>query len=52
MSQIDRRHFIATMAAGATCIPVPRLLASEVPPKDYRRANTDWLAKCRYSDTH
>jgi alpha-L-fucosidase len=37
-----------TMAAGATCIQVPRVWGSDEPPKDYQRANTDWLAKCRY----
>lgn len=35
------------MTAGVTCTQVPRLLAAE-PPKDYQRANTDWLAKCQY----
>ena len=45
---MDRRHFIGTLAAGVACTQLPRLLGSEPLPKDYRRANTDWLAKCRY----
>ena len=45
---MNRRKFLMTVAAGATGIQVPRLSASELPPKDYQRASTDWLAKCRY----
>ncbi len=46
--QMNRREFMAAMAAGACGVAVPRLLGAEQPPKDYRRANTDWLAKCRF----
>jgi alpha-L-fucosidase len=45
---MDRREFLATLAAATTCGHVSRIFGSEEPPKDYRRANTDWLAKCRY----
>lgn len=44
---MDRRQFLTTMAASATCIQVPTLFGAER-PKDYQRANTDWLAKCLY----
>jgi alpha-L-fucosidase len=37
-----------TMTAGAACVQVPTVWGSDEPPKDYQRANTDWLAKCRY----
>jgi hypothetical protein len=44
-ADMDRRKFIFT--AGAACTHVSRLWGEE-PPKDYQRANTDWLAKCGY----
>ena len=43
---MNRRHFLATLAASAACAQVPRLFGAEQP--SYVRANTDWLAKCRY----
>jgi alpha-L-fucosidase len=45
---MDRRRFLGMMAAGAACTQIPRLLGAEQHPADYQRANTDWLAKCRY----
>jgi alpha-L-fucosidase len=45
---MKRRHFMATLAAGVACAQIPRLFAAEQSPRDYQRANTDWLAKCRY----
>ena len=43
---MKRRHFMVTLAAGAACAQVRRLFGAEQP--NYQRANTDWLAKCRY----
>jgi hypothetical protein len=43
---VNRRRFITTMAAGATYTQLPLLWAKE--SQSYCRANTDWLAKCRY----
>ena len=37
-----------TVTAGAPCLQMSRLWGAEEPPKDYQRANTDWLAKCHY----
>jgi len=45
---MDRRQFILAMAAGVSCAHVSRLWGAEQPPQNYRRANTDWLAKSRY----
>jgi len=45
---MDRRKFIATLATCAACTPLRRLLGAEQPPRNYQRANTDWLANCRY----
>lgn len=45
---MDRRQFLMAMAASTICDPAVRILGAEQPPGDYRRANTDWLAKCRY----
>jgi len=47
---MNRRSFIHTLAAaGASCVVARRLLGGE-PEKagPYKRANTDWLASCRY----
>ena len=43
-----RRYFIHTLAVGVASTGVSRLWEADEPPKDYQRANTDWLAKCRY----
>jgi len=48
-----RREFLRTAAAavaatGAACMRSRRLRGAEQPPRTYQRANTDWLAKCRY----
>ncbi|MGA2618093.1 MAG: alpha-L-fucosidase [Thermoguttaceae bacterium] len=43
---MKRRDFMVTLAAGAACAPVHGLFGAEQP--NYQRANTDWLAKCRY----
>jgi alpha-L-fucosidase len=43
---MKRRHFIATLAAGAACAQLPGLFGAE--QLNYQRANTDWLAKRRY----
>ena len=47
---MNRRNFITTLAAaGASCVIAQRLWGSEpAKPGPYKRANTDWLAKCRY----
>jgi len=46
---MNRRRFLATVAGGAACVEVSRLRAvEETPPQEYKRANTDWLAECRY----
>ena len=45
---MNRRKFLMTMAAGGTCIHLPRVWAADEPSKDYQQASTDWLAKCRY----
>ncbi len=47
---MDRRQFITTLAAtGASCIAAQHLFGREQEkPGPYKRANTDWLAKCRY----
>ena len=54
MSRLTRRSFLnsaalgtAALAAGGPCARSSRLWAAEQ-PQDYQRANTDWLAKCRY----
>lgn len=43
---VSRRRFLGAVA-GATCLPAVRAVGGE-PDGTYRRANTDWLAKCRY----
>ena len=49
MAIMDRRDFITLAATGASCISARRLFGSEAEkPGPYKRANTDWLAKCRY----
>ena len=47
---MDRRQFITTLAAAGTSCVVARNLRGGEPekPGPYKRANTDWLAKCRY----
>ena len=45
---MNRRDFMTALGAGTYCIASSRLLAAEQTPKDYQRANTDWLAKCRF----
>ena len=46
---MNRRTFITLAATGASCITARRLLGSEPEkPGQYKRANTDWLAKCRF----
>ncbi len=44
MNVLNRRQFLG-MAAGAVCLDGVHLPAENKP---YVRANTDWLAKCRY----
>lgn len=44
---MDRREFIGSGAAMAASFVVRGLCGGE-PDKSYTRANTDWLAKCRY----
>ncbi len=45
---MHRRQFIHAMGGlGAASVTLPGLLADE-PDKPYVRANTDWLARCRY----
>jgi alpha-L-fucosidase len=46
--KLDRRHFIGSLAGGAAYARLPKLLGSEPTSMKYQRANTDWLAKCRY----
>ena len=46
MRAINRRRFLG-IVAGAACLPAANAPASEQ-AKPYTRANTDWLAKCRY----
>lgn len=46
MKTMDRRCFLE-IAAGAACLHGVKALASEQ-PTPYARADTDWLAKCRY----
>ena len=50
--RFNRRYFIRkTMAATAACISGYGLVAAGNPPvsdSSYKRANTDWLAKCRF----
>jgi len=50
--RLNRRCFLrTTTAAAAACIAGQGLLAAEEQPASdasYRRANTDWLAKCRF----
>ena len=50
---VSRRDFLkgaaaAVAATGAVCTRLRRLRGAEQPPITYQRANTDWLAKCRY----
>ena len=44
---MDRREFLGSAAATAASFAVRRLCGRE-PEKPYVRANTDWLAKCRF----
>jgi hypothetical protein len=50
--RVTRRFFLQTTAIGSTaCIVGRGLLAAESHPtstSSYKRANTDWLAKCRF----
>ena len=39
---------MAALAAATCSVASPRLLGAEQPPADYQRANTDWLAECRF----
>lgn len=43
---MERRQFLLSLAAGAACGQIPRLFGADQP--NYVRADTDWLAKCRY----
>lgn len=46
---MNRRQFLRTMAGlGAASASFPCLLADQPGVGPYRRANTDWLARCRY----
>jgi len=45
---MDRRKFLMAVAAGAAALRAPRLWGAHAAPLDYQRANTDWLAQCRY----
>jgi hypothetical protein len=49
---LPRRSFLRTAAvSSASCVAAGRLFALEVeaaPERPYRRANTDWLANCRF----
>ena len=45
---MNRRDFMAALAAATCSVASPRLLGAEQPPADYQRANTDWLAECRF----
>ena len=45
---MNRRDFMAALAAGTCCIGSPLLFGAGQTPKDYQRANTDWLARCRF----
>jgi alpha-L-fucosidase len=47
MTSMNRRRFIS-VAAGAACAGGAGFLAAEEAAKPYVRANTDWLAKCRF----
>ena len=44
---MDRREFLGSAAATAASFAVRRLCGGE-PEKPYVRANTDWLARCRF----
>lgn len=44
--QMNRRQFTRALA-GAACFPMLRPCQG-APQAQYKRANTDWLAKCRY----
>lgn len=50
--RFNRRFFLRTTTAAATaCIAGRDMLAAEgelVPATPYKRANTDWLAQCRF----
>ncbi|NLX98123.1 MAG: hypothetical protein GXY83_18335 [Rhodopirellula sp.] len=45
MRKIQRRKFVSLLGTGAIAIGVPSFGGGQA---DYRRANTDWLAKCRF----
>ena len=45
---MNRRDFMAALAAGTCCIGSPLLFGAGQTPKDYQRANTDWLSRCRF----
>ena len=46
---MDRRQFITTLAAaGASCVVARSSGGAMEKPGPYKRASTDWLAKCRY----
>jgi len=49
--RFNRRCFLRTTAAAATCVAGRRLPAAEshsASDATYQRANTDWLARCRF----
>ncbi len=49
MQTVTRRSFLWTTTAGTSAAITGRcLLAGEEKPSPYKRANTDWLAKCRF----
>ena len=45
---MNRRDFMTALAAGTCCIGSPLLFGAAQTPKDYQRANTDWLSRCRF----
>ncbi len=46
--KMKRRDFMAALAAGTWGFASRRRLGAEPKDQDYERANTDWLANCRF----
>ena len=46
---MNRRNFLKGIAGTAACSAIaPHVVGGDLRPAAYQRANTDWLARCRY----
>ena len=47
-ADMDRRRFLGALTTHLVRRPLPQICSVAIRAKPYTRANTDWLAKCRY----